>query len=549
MRFQRNYLSFFLIFNILRAMPPNPFSWSVPKIRLPKGVEKPERIKRIKAETRRNTVLLCDFSDNTHRYPQDKFSSLLFGRGTFSLSDYYLEVSYNNLKLEGEVSPWIRMDKPYSHYTGDSFGVYRDFPNNSQGLIYDLIPRVDGDINFREYDNDGDGYVDCIFVVHAGPGAEETGNRKDFWSHKWQLSDNSQGCPGVYLTNDGVYIDAYTIQPERFLDGNLITIGVFAHEYGHILGLPDLYDTDYSSSGLGIFCLMAAGSWAKRDGSSLPGSSPVHPNVWCKYLLGWLIPDSLQRGFLTEKRDALLPAVCDTPFAYRLLGNPLGVDWSPEAPGSGEYFLIENRFCDKFDQGLPGSGLLLLHIDEQQKGNDNERSPLVGILRPKKEGFSLPRNYWGAATDLWKDDTTGLAGWTTPNSDFYSGLPSGVWVKNISPSGKVMTADLLIEPVLLGEVYAYPNPCIKKRHDSLTIYYCPSDTQRIREKPRFSVSIFSLSGEHIKTLPGEPGKRQVFWDLKNERGREVASGLYFYLIEVAIEKRVERRRGFFSVVH
>ncbi len=551
MRFSLKKLAFLLIvFHFYYAVPPNPFSEKeIPKIRFPRGVEKPEGVKRVKGEVRRNVVILSDFPDNPHHYASGEFQNLLFGEDDYSLRAYYQEISYGNLLLEGEITEWVRLDKNYNFYVGDSFGLFRDFPNNSQGLIWDLILKIDHQINFREFDNDGDGYVDNIFLVHAGPGAEETGDKRDFWSHKWQLSDNSQGCPGSYLTDDGVYIDAYTVQPERFANGRLITIGVFAHEYGHILGLPDLYDTDYSSSGLGIFCLMAAGSWARRDQSSLPGSSPVHPNAWCKYLLGWLTPDSLQEGWLTEKGNALFPAVSDSPFAYRLLANPLGVDWSWDCPGIGEYFLVENRYQKKFDLGLPGSGLLILHIDERQTGNDNERSPLVGILRPKKSGFSLPANSWGETSDLWRDDTMGLTEYSIPNSDFYRGLPSGVRIKNISSYGEAMSADLAITPILLGEFYAFPNPMVKrKERDSLKIYYCPSDTERVKERPPFRVHIYTLSGEFVRTVEGERESRTASWDLKNKRGREVAGGLYFYVIEVEGERRVERRRGFFSLV-
>uniref|UniRef100_A0A7C3Z3P4 M6 family metalloprotease domain-containing protein n=1 Tax=candidate division WOR-3 bacterium TaxID=2052148 RepID=A0A7C3Z3P4_UNCW3 len=540
---------FILFFSLAFACPPNPFTGkNLPKIILPKGIEKPERLKVIKSGVMRSIVLLCDFSDNRHTYPLSEFSNLLFGENPPSLRSYYYEVSYGNLTIEGRVIEWQRMDKPYSYYVGDSFGVYKEFPNNSQGLVYDLIEKVDGMVNFREYDNDNDGYVDGLIVIHSGPGAEETGNKRDFWSHKWNLSDNSTGCPGSYRTDDGVSIDAYTLQPERFENGSLITIGVFAHEFGHILGLPDLYDTDYSSSGLGIFCLMAAGCWAKRDASSLPGSSPVHPNSWCKYLLGWLNPDSLQKGFSVEKFNASLFALSDTASAYRLIENPLGPDWTFEAPGMGEYFLVENRYQKGFDVGLPGSGLLILHIDETRQGNDDERHPLVGILRPGKTGFAIPKYSWGDGGDLWKNDTVGLCEWTTPNSDFYSGLPSGVCVKNISSPGAVMTADLAIEPVLLGKFYAYPNPFIKKENNLLRIYYCPSDTERIREKPPFRVHIYTLSGEHVATVEGDALKRTAFWDLKNQRGKDVASGLYFYIIEIENKGRKERQRGFFSVV-
>ena len=119
-------------------------------------------------------------------------------------------------------------------------------------------------VNFAPYDNDGNGFVDAFIVVHAGRGAEETGNQNHIWSHKWVLT----GSP---LNADGTKIFGYLTIPEDS------KIGVCAHELGHLLfGWPDLYDTDGSSEGLGNWCLMGGGSW---NGN---GDIPAHPSAWCK---------------------------------------------------------------------------------------------------------------------------------------------------------------------------------------------------------------------------------------------------------------------------
>src|SRR4029077_10126539 len=117
-------------------------------------------------------------------------------------------------------------------------------------------------------DNDGNGYVDAFIVVHPGGGGEQTGNAGDLWSHKW-------GPPGRYSTG-GTQIYAYLTIPED------CRLGVCAHELGHLLfGFPDLYDTDYSSEGIGNWCLMAGGSW--NNG----GLTPAHPSAWCKCKQNW----------------------------------------------------------------------------------------------------------------------------------------------------------------------------------------------------------------------------------------------------------------------
>ena len=100
----------------------------------------------------------------------------------------------------------------------------------------------------KRFDTDDDGFVDGIFLIHAGGGAEAEPNptkRKDMiWSHKWTLP--------TPFSNSGVKVYAYSTEPE---DGH---VGVFCHEFGHVLGLPDLYDTTYRSEGVGIWCLMGA---------------------------------------------------------------------------------------------------------------------------------------------------------------------------------------------------------------------------------------------------------------------------------------------------
>ncbi|MEO0020487.1 MAG: immune inhibitor A domain-containing protein [candidate division WOR-3 bacterium] len=356
--------------------------------------------------------------------------------------------------------------------------------------------------------------------------------------------------------NDRVSVDVYSIQPERFDDGTLITIGVFCHEFGHILGLPDLYDTDYSSSGLGMFCLMAAGGWARASESQPYGSSPVHPSAWCKYLLGWTLPDSVEEGIADSVPSARFAAVAKAQSCFRILKNPNGVDWRPEGGGKGEYFLIENRQQIGFDKGLPGTGLLILHIDESRSGNDDERHPLVGILRADRSpDFTLGPNDRGSDAHLWKSSDTGVRNFTTPSTAFYDGIQSGVVIERISPSDSVMTATLKIAPLFLGTVYSFPNPVVVKSSTGpATIVYTPTDSIKLAGKfPKFKVRIFNLAGEPVRVLDEEGTeinreRRAAYWDLLNEQKRRVTSGMYFYLIEIEDEGIKEQNFGRLTIV-
>ncbi len=536
-------------------MPPLPgTAGSFSGLRWPSLVERPGPVRELTDEPRRVLILLVDFSDNTHTHDPTEFQGLLLDRDAQSMREYYLEVSYGRLTLEGEVAGWYRLDRTYSYYLGDSFGIFGEYPHNSQGLVADLIAKADPDIDFSRYAGP-DRMVDGLLIVHAGPGAEETRSSRDIWSHKWQLSDDAFGSPGIITTQDGVSMDAYTVQPERFSNGKLITIGVFCHEYGHILGMPDLYDTDYSTAGLGMFCLMAAGSWARANESDQPGSSPVHPCVWNKYLVGWTKPESLEPGQTDSISSAPIPAAAMSAASYRILNNPAGPDWQFGRPGRGEYFLVENRQQLGFDAGLPGSGLLILHVDESRLSNDDEHCPLVGILRADhSSGFALPRDDLGSDAHLWKSSDSGVHARSVPTTAFYDGVPTGVAIHRISNTALTMTADLRIEPLFLGQVYSFPNPVVVRGLSArATVVYTPTDSVRLSGRyPPFRVQIFNVAGEPVRLLDTDDEvefeHRAAFWNLNDERSRPVASGMYFYTVEITEPGFEEQRSGRLTVI-
>jgi M6 family metalloprotease-like protein len=414
------------------------------------------------------------------------------------------------------------------------------------------------EIDFSLFDEDNNDTVDIVFVVHAGPGAEEgfAGYTQHIWSHQWQLSNTGTGCPGAYLTNDGVYVDYYSMEPERFEQyTGRITVGVFAHEFGHILGLPDLYDTDYSTYGIGSFGLMGAGSWGRADERDLPGSSPAHLCAWSKYQLGFVVPTVIDRISTSKLENQNIACACFNGVAFRLLDDPGGPDW--DYPGTiGEYFLVENRFRRGFDRSLPGDGLLILHIDDSRVSNSSESHPLVGIVQADGDtDFLLPD--LGTAGDLWKNRDYGFGDTSRPASVDYSGNPTGAWVYNIGPADSVMTASFWVTPLLLGRVYSLPNPYRVDREPSwgreVIISYVPSDTVELANQfPEFKVSIYNLAAERIRVLDSEPYEvdrfsRRAYWDLRNEKNEDVVSGMYLYVIETRGE-RVERRTGRLTII-
>lgn len=390
-------------------------------------------------------VILINFSNTNATYTPADFNSLLFGTGNKSMKDFYEEVSYGAFSVSAGpsgVAGWYTASNTHNYYGRNFFGSDR-WPGT---LVREAVAAADATFDFAPYDQDGDCYVDVIEIVHQGTGEEAGGPPTDIWSHRWNLNSafffgRSDG--GEYITNDtaacgNIKVDDYVMQPE-ILFGGLQTMGVFAHEYGHALGLPDLYDTDNSSEGIGNWGLMAGGSW---NSVTTPGDTPAHMSAWSKYFLGWISPVQVTGVLLNQP----IQQAATSADVYQFLpGSP---------SGGGEYFLIENRNQTGFDAGLPGSGLAIWHIDESKSNNTQECYPPNDCtsthywvsLEQADANWDLEKNInRGNATDLWYlGNATTFDAASTPDSNLYDGSSSDVSVTYISASGSTMTTSLII---------------------------------------------------------------------------------------------------------
>lgn len=271
--------------------------------------KKNQRVQKYKfKETQKDTnpkkvnilVVLMEYSDFKHNnikpgetdmyydnYTREHFQNMLFGDNGYegpngenliSLKQYYYQQSGGSLIVEGTVAGWHTATRNAAYYG-------REDDTNARQLVKEALQQVakDPTINLADfdkediYDLDGDGnydepdgIIDYLMVIHAGVGEEAGGGAlgsNAIWSHSWALEEGLYRIPG---TNYSAY--EYTIEPE---DG---ATGVFAHEFGHNLGLPDEYDVDYSSDSsepIGYWSIMSSGSWGgKIPGTEPPGFSP-----------------------------------------------------------------------------------------------------------------------------------------------------------------------------------------------------------------------------------------------------------------------------------
>ncbi|HLG93878.1 MAG TPA: M6 family metalloprotease domain-containing protein, partial [candidate division Zixibacteria bacterium] len=481
-------------------------------------------------------VILVDFSDRNSQVAPVFFDSLIYAKTQSSVWRYYDENSYGTFDLVTVSYPsstgWQRAPQTLAYYANgqNGFGTY---PQNAQKLVEDAVDLINPLVNFADYDNDGDGYVDGIAVVHSGQGAEMTGNPNDIWSHKWAITPRLR---------DGVRIFEYSMEPEYYTSPGDMTIGVYCHEFGHAIGgLPDLYDTDGGSWGIGRWSVMAQGSW---NGSF--GSSPAHFDPWCKIQMGFAVA-----GVITTNQTGVnIPNVEQSNAGiFRL--------WTNGAIGP-EYFLVENRQRIGYDAALPANshGLLIWHIDDTVSTNNNRpwyppNNPSAGHYRV---ALVQADNLWqleqnqnsGNSGDPFPGSTVNrnFNASTVPNSDGYGGTGSLVQVTNISNSAGTMTADFSVQvPTDVDDFFNrpkkfqlsqnYPNPF----NPATVIAYT------LEKSGPVELEIFNLLGEKIKTLVSAhqgAGLHRESWDGTDEKGRSVSSGLYLYRLR--LEKSAETKK-------
>lgn len=305
--------------------------------------------------TKHGIIILAQFKDVHFRYTREDFNALLTengysaGKSIGSAKDYFDAQFKGRTLFDFQVSDIVTLNGNMASYGG----------NNSDGedkdpaqMVVDACRLADEQIDFSQYDDDNDGFIDNVFVFFAGNDEAEGGGEDCIWSHSWAVYSGA----GYNVTLDGKTLNRYACTSElsKMGDGttdSLAGIGTFCHEYSHTFGLPDFYDTDYEESGG-----EAAGLWywtALMDGGNLNmnGYVPPYYNAIEREILGLCTPVKI-----TEDGTYLLEPIHLNGQAYRI-----------DTDNEDEYFLIECRSGEEWDQGIGGSGMLIYHIDQSSR--------------------------------------------------------------------------------------------------------------------------------------------------------------------------------------
>lgn len=258
---------------------------------------------------------------------------------TGSALDYYSDASKGQFQPQFDVVGPITLPFQQAYYGGNTSSAGGSDARPRE-MVVDACKAIIGKVNFADYDNNHDGYIDNVYVIYAGRGEASGGGANTIWPHSWNIPES------MSPVLDGVKLSSYACGNEMTSNG-IDAIGTFCHEFGHVLGLPDLYSTGYHANNHpGIWALMASGSYTNDS------RTPPTLSAWERSALGWLKPVILERGGDYELPSSLLT----TNQAYVIPTNK-----------ANEYFTLENRQSNlnDWDNYLPSWGMLVWHIDYQ----------------------------------------------------------------------------------------------------------------------------------------------------------------------------------------
>lgn len=335
--------------------------YQAPTMKAEKTVEK-QRVKQIQRRalaSRRATdyanfrglVILVQFNDKTfsrNDYSQiandmlnkENYTGYDSEEYTGSVRDYFYDNSGGKFKPQFDVVGPVTVN--YSQYDGDAKSDY---------IVWEAVQKADElGVDFSKYDGDGDGVVDLVYFLIAGNGSNYTGNNSGlWWPHRYYFRLANTALDGVYFQDYASSVELYgwLNKPESVkIDG----IGTICHEFSHVLGLPDFYDSDYEKSGgeslhPGNWSLMAGGSYNNN------ARTPAGYSLYERYLVGFTDEPEV----ISEKKNYTLEPLYLNQKGYRI-----------NTPVDGEFFLLENRRDDgifKWDEYLPGRGMLVHRVD------------------------------------------------------------------------------------------------------------------------------------------------------------------------------------------
>ena len=400
--------------------------------------------------TKRGLVILVSFADvkMQEKHTREVFDAMFNEEGysdnghVGSVRDYFKAQSYGQFEIDFDVVGPYTLEYGMKYY-GENDPRQDNADMRVGTMAAEAVRLADNDVNYKNYDWDGDGEVDQVFVVYAGYGeASGEGLADCIWPVEWWLSSSDYGRS---LRMDGVLVDQFACSGE--LHGNKGTelggIGTACHEFSHCLGLPDFYDTSGGTNfGLNLWSVMDYGCY----NGTIDAQGYTHANIPCGYTsyermaCGWLEPTELAEGRTVRGMKALVEA----PEAYIVYNDA----------NRNEYYLLENRQLTSWDSGLGAHGMLVIHVDysasvwEDNTVNADRKHQRCTII-------AADNSYYPTAKDIAGDPypgtskNTSLTDTSKPAATLYNNAPDGRQLMG-KPIEEIKEADGLISFIAMG---------------------------------------------------------------------------------------------------
>ena len=368
-------------------------------------------------------VILVNFSDKQFSYcadPHTDMQNMMMQEGysnfgaTGSARDFYRAQSLGQYNPHFDVYGPVTLPNTSAYYAKEDARAVQ--------MVVDATKLLDSQIDYKKYDTNDDGYVDNVYVFYAGRGQNDGGGKDCIWPHSWEVQ-YVDICPEL----DGVKISRYACSNElnapREVGGicEPTGIGTFCHEFGHVLGQPDMYTTSYQN-------VFTPGSYSAMDHGSYnnDGRTPPNFSAYERYAMEWIKPVDIKEATSIH----MLP-IADGGVCYKI---------TPDPSTPTEYWLFENRQQTGWDTYIPGHGMLVWHVDyvpsywESNKVNDqtHQHVDIVeadGILSDgSRNGDTFPGSAY-----ITKYDAT-----TTPAFRTWTGVNTPLPISNITESATGM---------------------------------------------------------------------------------------------------------------
>lgn len=381
----------------------------------------------------RGLIILVNYSDvkfqssNTLAAMQEMLNgdNYTYNGATGSARQYFIDQSMGQYKPQFDVVGPVTLSKQMSYYGENELinGKPEGDDLHVDDLVVEACTLADAQVDYSKYDNDGDGFVDFVFFIYAGKGEADGGSEATIWPHAYWLY---QGY-GKTLRLDGKLIDTYACAGE--LTGTTTTsqrngIGTFCHEFGHVLGLPDLYDSLNPNDGN-----LTLKDWDIMDGGPYnnDGKTPPSYSAYERFFLGWTKPTLLNKAAtvsLPELQSTNACAIVTKTGQSNLKGND---------PNPTEFYIIENRQNTSWDTYLPGHGMIITkiqydynawmynYVNAQERVGDNMR---IDMIEAKTNN-----TWYGKATDAYPRGGNSF----TPYANYY--------FRNIAEENGIITFD------------------------------------------------------------------------------------------------------------